>query len=230
MKKKSFLHILSVLMRIQMAMLAVVLAVFLVMAYRTAEDKQRTALGNYTSIYKSQIENRLSRCTDVLSELVYGNTDLDMLRSSSEAERQYAAVNLSNDMVSLMRITEGPELLLVAEASQDLLVSVKDGGVTLAEEQELKELAMLTATTGNQLWEWQVAGIPLPGAGPGEPGRAGGGVGGGAAERFPRGGPVADLFLFKGRRRTGARADRRGSGQAGADHAQLGHAPGERRL
>lgn len=156
MKKKSFLHILSVLMRIQMAMLAVVLAVFLVMAYRTAEDKQRTALGNYTSIYKSQIENRLSRCTDVLSELVYGNTDLDMLRSSSEAERQYAAVNLSNDMVSLMRITEGPELLLVAEASQDLLVSVKDGGVTLAEEQELKELAMLTATTGNQLWEWQV--------------------------------------------------------------------------
>ena len=42
MKKKSFLHILSVLMRIQMAMLAVVLAVFLVMAYRTAEDKQRT--------------------------------------------------------------------------------------------------------------------------------------------------------------------------------------------
>ena len=83
MKKKSFLHILSVLMRIQMAMLAVVLAVFLVMAYRTAEDKQRTALGNYTSIYKSQIENRLSRCTDVLSELVYGNTDLDMLRSSS---------------------------------------------------------------------------------------------------------------------------------------------------
>ena len=112
MKKKSFLHILSVLMRIQMAMLAVVLAVFLVMAYRTAEDKQRTALGNYTSIYKSQIENRLSRCTDVLSELLYGNTDLDMLRSSSEAERQYAAVNLSNDMVSLMRITEGPELLL----------------------------------------------------------------------------------------------------------------------
>ena len=151
MKKKSFLHILSVLMRIQMAMLAVVLAVFLVMAYRTAEDKQRTALGNYTSIYKSQIENRLSRCTDVLSELVYGNTDLDMLRSSSEAERQYAAVNLSNDMVSLMRITEGPELLLVAEASQDLLVSVKDGGVTLAEEQELKDQAMLTATTGSLL-------------------------------------------------------------------------------
>lgn len=155
MKQKSFLQILIVLMRIQLALMAVVLAIFLVLAYRTAADKQRTALRNYTTIYQSQIENRLNRCTDVLSEVVYDNANLDLLRSASEAERQYAAVLLFNDMVSLMHITEGPELLVVAEASRDIVFSVKDGGVTLAEEQELQALAKSIAADGDQIWNWR---------------------------------------------------------------------------
>lgn len=163
MKKKSFLHILNVLMRIQLALMAVVLAVFLVLAYRTAADKQRTALGNYTALFGSQIESRLNRCTEVLSELVYDNAYLELLRSSDEAERQYAAVNLSNEMVSLMRITEGPDLIIVAEASQDMVISARANGVTLAEEQELQKLAVDIAAAGEQIWEWKACeGVSQP--------------------------------------------------------------------
>lgn len=155
-QNKSFLQVLSTLMRIQFILSIAVLVLFVLLTYRNTQERQRTELSNYTAIYASQIKNRMDRAVDILAELVYDNGYLDQLRSSDEATRQYAGVLLHNEMLSLMRTNEGADMVVVAEASQDQVIGVKTSGVTLDEELEIKDFAMQCAVNGGRSYNWQV--------------------------------------------------------------------------
>lgn len=155
-QNKSFLQVLSTLMRIQFILSIAVLVLFVLLTYRNTQERQRTELSNYTAIYASQIKNRMDRAVDILAELVYDNGYLDQLRSSDEATRQYAGVLLHNEMLSLMRTNKGADMVVVAEASQDQVIGVKTSGVTLDEELEIKDFAMQCAVNGGRSYNWQV--------------------------------------------------------------------------
>lgn len=155
-QNKSFLQELTTMMRIQLFLALALMVLFLVFTWRNTQEKQRTELGNYTAIYASQIENRLSRAQDILAELVYDNANLNQLRSSDEATRQYAGVLLYNEMVGLMRTNTGVDMVAVAETSHDQVIGVKDAGFPLDAELEVKSLAMECARTGTRSSAWQV--------------------------------------------------------------------------
>ena len=155
-QNKSFLQILSNMMRIQFVLSIAVLVLFVLLTYRNTQERQRTELGNYTAIYASQIGNRMDRAVDILAELVYDNGNLNQLRSDDESTRQYAAVLLHNEMLSLMRTNEGADMVVVAEAAQDQIIGVKTTGVTLDEEMEIKDFEMQCAINGGRSYNWQV--------------------------------------------------------------------------
>lgn len=155
-RNKSFLHILSVMVRIRFFLAIAVMILFLVLTWRNTQEKQRTELGNYTAIYASQIDNRMDRAVDILAELVYDNADLDQLRSGDEATRQRAGVALYNEMVSLMRTTNGVDIVVVAESTHDQVIGVKASGFPLQAELEVKQLAMDCARAGSRSFDWQV--------------------------------------------------------------------------
>lgn len=153
---KSFLHILQVLMNIQLGMAVAVLVMFMLLAFHNAADRQRTALGNYTAIYASQIESRLQQALTSLSELVYDNADLNLLRSSDPAVRQYAAVALHDKMVSIINTTDDVDMIVVAEAGSGTVVDARSRNLVLTEADELRQFAMEQATAGEQVWRWEV--------------------------------------------------------------------------
>lgn len=153
---KSFLHILAVMVRIQFFLAVAVMVLFLVLTWRNTQEKQRTELSNYTAIYASQVDNRMERAVDILAELVYDNANLNQLRSDDEATRQYAGVLLYNEMLSLMHANEGVDMVVVAETAYDQVIGVKAAGFPLKAEQEVKELAMDCARTGDRFFGWQV--------------------------------------------------------------------------
>lgn len=155
-QNKSFLQAMTAMMRIQLFLALVLMVLFLVFTWRNTQERQRTELGNYTAIYASQIENRLDRAEDMLAELVYDNANLNQLRSSDEATRQYAGVLLYNEMVSLLRTNTGAEMVVVAEVNQEQVIGVKEAGFPLDAELEVKELAMDCARAGNRSARWQV--------------------------------------------------------------------------
>ena len=156
MKEKSFLHTLNLMMRILLCLIAAVTVVFILASYNGAVGQQKIELQNYAEIYRSQIEGKISQATALLSELVYDNPDLDLLRSEQEAERQYAAVSLFNDMYSLMSVNQCPDYLVAVEADQDIVVAVKASGVSLQEDEAIKAFALECAQKGDIFWTWDV--------------------------------------------------------------------------
>lgn len=161
MKEKSFLHTLNLMMRILLCLIAAVMVVFILASYNGAVGQQKIELQNYAEIYRSQIEGKISQATALLSELVYDNPDLDLLRSEQEAERQYAAVSLFNDMYSLMSVNQCPDFLVAVEADQDIVVAVKASSVSLQEDEAIKAFALECAQKGDIFWTWDV--VPIEG-------------------------------------------------------------------
>ena len=161
MKEKSFLHTLNLMMRILLCLIAAVMVVFILASYNGAVGQQKIELQNYAEIYRSQIEGKISQATALLSELVYDNPDLDLLRSEQEAERQYAAVSLFNDMYSLMSVNQCPDFLVAVEADQNTIVAVKGSSVSLQEDEAIKAFALECAQKGDIFWTWDV--VPIEG-------------------------------------------------------------------
>ena len=161
MKEKSFLHTLNLMMRILLCLIAAVMVVFILASYNGAVGQQKIELQNYAEIYRSQIEGKISQATALLSELVYDNADLDLLRSDEEAERQYAAVSLFNDMYSLMSVNQCPDYLVAVEADQNTIVAVKGSSVSLQEDEAIKAFALECAQKGDIFWTWDV--VPIEG-------------------------------------------------------------------
>ena len=161
MKEKSFLHTLNLMMRILLCLIAAVMVVFILASYNGAVGQQKIELQNYAEIYRSQIEGKISQATALLSELVYDNPDLDLLRSEQEAERQYAAVSLFNDMYSLMSVNQCPDYLVAVEADQNTIVAVKGSSVSLQEDEAIKAFALECAQKGDIFWTWDV--VPIEG-------------------------------------------------------------------
>lgn len=161
MKEKSFLHTLNLMMRILLCLIAAVMVVFILASYNGAVGQQKIELQNYAEIYRSQIEGKISQATALLSELVYDNPDLDLLRSEQEAERQYAAVSLFNDMYSLMSVNQCPDFLVAVEADQNTIVAVKGSSVSLQEDEAIKTFALECAQKGDIFWTWDV--VPIEG-------------------------------------------------------------------
>lgn len=155
-KSKSFLHTMNILLRIQLGLITAVMLVFVFFAYRSAADKQETALRNYLEVFGGQIDSRLSMVNDLLSKIVYGNSDLDLLRSEKEDVRQYAAISLFGEIDDLMQISGAADAVVVAQAENEVCIDVKNRNLTLTELNRLRDFSMEYAAGDIQSADWNV--------------------------------------------------------------------------
>lgn len=156
MKKKSFMHTLDVLTRIQIAMITAFMAVFVMMAYQNAVEKQEAVLNNYLEVFGSQMKGHLTKTSEFLSNIVYNNYDLGMLQSDDEAERQYAAVRLSNDLEDLITVSDSADVVVVAQEKHDVSIQARRGNITARENRLLSSFAAEFARTGVPSGSWEV--------------------------------------------------------------------------
>ena len=150
------MHVLNGLMRIQLGLIVLIFAAFMFMAWHNAREKQLAAMENYLAVFQNQIDNHLTRITESLGELTYGNSDLELLRSDSEEERQYAAVRLTDDINTLMQNVDGADAIVIALEKNQISLGVKKQGVSLAEMNALRAFALEYAGEGAPTGNWQI--------------------------------------------------------------------------
>lgn len=156
MKNKSFLSMMNTMTRMQMALIAVLVAVFLLFAYSSAVNQQKSNLENYLAVIGADIENQISGADQCLSEIVYNNRDLELLSSKGEAERQYAAIHLAQTLKDGIRNMDGADSLVAAQPDTDLCVDARRQGIGMRQQQCLREFTMEFARSGIQTGGWSL--------------------------------------------------------------------------
>lgn len=155
-EKKSFISKLSKLIKFQMLALVILLLAFLLVSYRNVRGELNAVSDNLLLTYGRQLENRIVDAEKIFSRFLYGNTDLDLIRSSDEMTRHYASVRLQNNMADIMTLDTNAELLVVAEADYDLILDSGSLAISMNEKEILRNYVAGLSKGQNGATQWEV--------------------------------------------------------------------------
>lgn len=155
MEKKSFINRLTGLIRLQMTALIILATAFLWISYRNVRSELDTASYNLLLTCGRQLENRVLGMEKIFSRFLYGNTDLDMIRSEDDRTRHYASIRLQNSMADTLTIDTEAEFLVVAESEYDLILDSGSGVLPLEDREALRDYTRQLSEKDNLATMWE---------------------------------------------------------------------------
>ncbi|MDE7313130.1 MAG: histidine kinase [Eubacterium sp.] len=160
MRKKSFIHTLSVLMGIQLLTVTMIVVAFTVLTYQSAEREMDLAAQNLLNVYAAQMENRVIKMEQNLSAVLENDADLSLLESAVETDRHYASIRLCTMMKNLMKIDDSAELIVIAEAEYGTCLDANNSELSLKEKEEARGFVMEYARNGkrDRIWKFEIIG------------------------------------------------------------------------
>lgn len=156
MKKKSFLHTMNVLRLIQLGLITLLFAAFLFFAVNSTQKSQQDNLQNYLTIFTRELDNQFARINECLSEIVYNNSDLEIIRSEDAETRQYAAIRLLDSIQSAMKTVGGADIITVAVSTNGFFLEDHNQSVTVKQQMFLRDFSMEYAQNGRQTGTWNL--------------------------------------------------------------------------
>lgn len=156
MKRKSFTQTIHRMTQILLVLVTALVAVILLLAYRNAKARQKADLDRYLTIVRTDIDNQIRTANHCLSEIVYDNGDLALLRSNTEADRQYAAIRMAQFLHECIRNVGGVDSLAVALGDTNICVDARNQKIRMEEQTQLKDFAMDYAISGTQTGVWNL--------------------------------------------------------------------------
>ena len=161
MKKlpKSFILKIVRMMTFQMILLVAVLLLFILFSYHTAMDNLTSASDNLLQIYGRELNNKLDNADILLSGLIYENSDYDMLQSSKESERYYAAIKLKKIIDESISYQKYEDAVVIAESKFGTVLDEKSTSINLNQKNALRKFTLEYAQNEKVQSEWKVGQI-----------------------------------------------------------------------
>lgn len=154
LKQKSFTRTITILMWIQVTAVVLLVIVFGVLTYQQAEREMNSVATNFLNVYATQMENRMSRMYQNLNAVLSSSADLQLLKSDKEEDRLYASQRLRDTMQNLLSIDESAEIIVVAEAEQDVILDAYENNMDLDNRNAVRQLVMDYAQKGEAVKNW----------------------------------------------------------------------------
>lgn len=158
--KKSFVHMMNLMMGIQLAAVSVLLIFFAVSVYAAARKETDTAAENFLHIYATQIENRIQKVDMQLTTIINEDADLQLLESEDEAVRHYASVRLVQSINDIMSIDQSADIFVITEADHNICIDAKADNLPYSDKNSIRDMVMDYVDLGQQTdgWNFQKVG------------------------------------------------------------------------
>ncbi|MCM1217426.1 MAG: histidine kinase [Lachnospiraceae bacterium] len=154
-KKKSFVHMMNLMMGIQMTTVSVLLIIFAFSVYHAAREETDNVAENFLHIYATQMENRIQKVDNQLTTIINDAMDLQLLESDDEMERHYASVRLAQDLNDVMVIDQSADILVIAEAEHNICIDAKADNLPYDHKSSIREMFLDYVRTGQQTESWK---------------------------------------------------------------------------
>ncbi len=154
-EKRSFVHMMNLLMGIQMATVSVLLIIFAFSVYYAARKETENAAENVLNIYATQMENRIQKVDTQLTIIINEEMDLYLLESGDDMERHYASMRLSQYINDIMVIDQSADIFVITEAEHNICIDAKADNLTYSEKNRVRERFMGYVQSGQQTEGWR---------------------------------------------------------------------------
>lgn len=158
--KKSFVHMMNLMMGIQLATVSILLLFFAVSVYAAARKETDTAAENFLHIYATQIENRIQKVDTQLTTIINEDADLQLLESEEEAARHYASVRLAQNINDIINIDQSADIFVITEADHNICIDARANNLPYSDKNSIRNMFMNYVDQGQQTdgWNFQKVG------------------------------------------------------------------------
>ncbi len=120
---RSFIHRLSLLIKIQAAAMVIMICLSCFGSYNIAEQEQMQEAENFLEIYASSVENGLEAMDRALGMILYNNSELMLLQNDDYLTRHYASLILQDSTSDFTQVDSRIELIVIAQSDYDICLS-----------------------------------------------------------------------------------------------------------
>lgn len=156
MKKKSFIKRTILMMTVQMFLMVTVLLAFLQSFYKNTTDNMSQMLDNFIQIYGNELDNKIENGERLLEQLVYNNTEYEMLQSTDEAIRYYAVISLNELLKESIVSDRYVDMVVIAENDYQTCIDAENTLITRHEKAAIRAFALNCAKKESLKAEWKV--------------------------------------------------------------------------
>ena len=158
--KKSFVHMMNLMMGIQLATVSILLLFFAVSVYAAARKETDSAAENFLHIYATQIENRIQKVDTQLTTIINEDADLQLLESEEEAARHYASVRLAQNINDIINIDQSADIFVITEADRNICIDARANNLPYSDKNSIRNMFMNYVDQGQQTdgWNFQKVG------------------------------------------------------------------------
>lgn len=155
MKKQSFVRTMRLFMWIQIVTVTILLFFFVFTTFQAAKRDADTAAENFLDIYATQIENRLQQMSVAMATIISENTDLRLLASDDETQRNYAALRLSDRINDIMVLDQSADMYVITDGHYDIRLEANNNHLDLKTRNYIIDFFENYAKNGTLTGNWQ---------------------------------------------------------------------------
>ena len=98
MKKNSVVSQVRGYLLVQFIIIFIVLFVYIINTYSDINKARTTSVENMLNVYGSELQNKLDNSDALMEQVLYKNTELELIQSDEESERVYASLRLKSQL------------------------------------------------------------------------------------------------------------------------------------
>ncbi len=153
--KNSLIRQVIVYMVVLIVLLVGILAAYSATSYLILRNEVKRGAENFLQVYGTELKNRVTQMDSVLTHLLVQNyTQLQLVKSSNEAKRFYAAQDIHNYIGDVTLSNNSVDFIVVADALYDICLDATNTATTYWDRTALREYTKEQALIDGYLAEW----------------------------------------------------------------------------
>ena len=156
MKKNSVVSQVRGYLLVQFIIIFIVLFVYIINTYSDINKARTTSVENMLNVYGSELQNKLDNSDALMEQVLYKNTELELIQSDKESERVYASLRLKSQLEEVVTYNRYVDIFVIADAKYDNCIDYESKDLDFAYVSAVRDYSLKQAAKEMANAKWKI--------------------------------------------------------------------------
>lgn len=156
MKRKSVVSQVRGYLLVQFIIIFIVLFVYIINTYSDINKARTTSVENMLNVYGSELQNKLDNSDALMEQVLYKNTELELIQSDEESERVYASLRLKSQLEEVVTYNRYVDIFVIADAKYDNCIDYESKDLDFAYVSAVRDYSLKQAAKEMANAKWKI--------------------------------------------------------------------------
>ena len=156
MKRNSVVSQVRGYLLVQFIIIFIVLFVYIINTYSDINKARTTSVENMLNVYGSELQNKLDNSDALMEQVLYKNTELELIQSDKESERVYASLRLKSQLEEVVTYNRYVDIIVIADAKYDNCIDYESKDLDFAYVSAVRDYSLKQAAKEMANAKWKI--------------------------------------------------------------------------